>query len=317
MNAQPLAIGVDLGGTKIGFALADRDGKLIATHQMPTLAAEGADAVIDRIAAGVRKLADAYDGNIVGIGVCSPGQVDPEMGIVHYAVNLGWDDVDLRGGLYERLPHPLPVFVQKDANAQALGEMVYGVAQNVRDFMYIAVGTGLGGGAVVGGRVITGVSFNPTEIGHLSLDPNGRQCVCGLRGCAEIYISGVGFRAAVAEYRDQYPDSPLSALEAPDAGDVLRLAPTGDPLAERILREGGQALGAIAASCAGILNPAMIVLGGGLGLAAADTLLPDAERELKRRTLPATYNQLRWAKSRLTNSALGPAALVWLGLDLA
>ena len=317
MKDQPLAIGVDLGGTKIGFALADAGGNVLATHQLPTLAGEGADAVIDRIAAGVEHLHTQVDGQIVGIGVCSPGQVDPDAGMVHYATNLAWHDVDLRGGLYERLPRPLPVFLQKDANAQALGEMVYGAARGVRDFMYVAVGTGLGGGAVTAGKVITGVTFNPTEIGHLSLDPEGRLCTCGLRGCPEIYVSGMGFRAAVAEYRDQYPDSPLAALPNADASDVIRLAPSGDPLAQRVLREGGQWLGAIVACCAGILNPAMIVLGGGLGLAAADTLLPEAERELKRRVLPATYDRLLWRKSQLANSALGPAALVWLGLELA
>lgn len=317
MKDQPLAIGVDMGGTKIAFALADAEGKLLATHQLPTLASEGADAVIDRIAEGVELLMAGYDGNVVGIGVCSPGQIDPDTGIVHYATNLGWENVDLRGGLYERLPHPLPVFVQKDANAQALGEMIYGAARGVRDFMYVAVGTGLGGGAVTGGRVVTGASFNPTEIGHLSLDPDGRQCACGLRGCPEIYVSGVGFRAAVQDYRAQYPDSPLAALDNADASDVLREAAQGDPLAQRILDEGGQWLGAIVACCAGILNPAMVVLGGGLGLAAADSLLPAAERELRRRVLPATYERLRWAKSQVTNSALGPASLVWLGLQLA
>lgn len=316
MKGQPLAIGVDLGGTKIRFALADATGKLIASHQLPTLAAEGADAVIDRIAEGIRLLLSGYEADVVGIGICSPGQVDSEMGVVEFAVNLGWKQVDLRGALYERLPQPLPVFLHKDANAQALGELVYGAARGVRDFVYLAVGTGLGGAAVVGGKVITGATFNPTEIGHLSLDPNGRLCVCGLRGCPEIYISGVGFRAAVAEYRDQYPDSPLAALDSPEASDVLRYAETSDPLAERILREGGEWLGAAIACCAGILNPAMLVLGGGLGLAAADRLLPDAQRELKRRVLPATYSQLRWAKSQLTNSALGPASLVWLGLEL-
>jgi glucokinase len=316
MSDQPLAIGVDLGGTKIGFALADAAGNVLATHQLPTLPAEGADAVIDRIAQGVNHLLQQRSGQVVGIGVCSPGQVDPDTGMVYYATNLAWENVDLRGGLYERLPQPLPVFLQKDANAQALGEMVYGAARGVRDFMLMAIGTGLGGGAVTGGRVITGANFNPTEVGHLSLDPEGRQCACGLRGCPEIYVSGVGFRAAVAEYRSQYPDSALAALPNADASDVMRFAPQGDPLALRVLHEGGQWLGAIAACCAGILNPAMIVLGGGLGLAAADYLLPEAERELKRRVLPATYEKLVWRKSQLANSALGAAALVWVGLEL-
>lgn len=309
------AVGVDMGGTKIAFVLADRQGNVLAHDQAPTLASEGEDAVIDRIAAGVRGLLTQAPGAVAGIGVCSPGQVDPESGYVHNAVNLGWRSVDLRGGLRRRLDVDLPVFLQKDANALALGELIYGAAKGCRDFVYVAVGTGLGGGAVTGGQVITGATFFPTEIGHLSLDPNGRLCGCGLRGCPEMYVSGVGFRAAALEYRVDYPQSALASLDMPTAADVVRAAQDGDTLGLRILSEGGRWLGAITACCAGILNPALVVLGGGLGLAAAPWLLPEAEKELRRRVLPVTVDGLRVVLSEVRESALGAAALVWYGLD--
>jgi glucokinase len=241
--------------------------------------------------------------------------VDSVSGYVRNAVNLGWQSVDLRGGLRSRVGDSVPVYMQKDANALALGELVYGAAQGCTDFVYVAVGTGLGGGAITGGQVITGATFFPTEIGHLSLDPKGRLCGCGLRGCPEMYISGVGFRAAVLEYRGAYPHSPLATLEAPTAADVLRAAEQSDPLALRVLSEGGQWLGAIIACCAGILNPELVVLGGGLGLAAASYLLPEAEKELRRRVLPPTSDGLRFALSEVKESALGAAALVWHELD--
>src|SRR5690606_12612626 len=131
----------------------------------------------------------------------------------------------------------------------------------------------------------------------------------------EMYVSGVGFRAAVLEYRAEYPESLLARLETPDAADVVRAAGQNDALALRVLAEGGRWLGAIIACCAGILNPALVVLGGGLGLAAASYLLPEAERELRRRVLPVTADGLRFVLSEVQESALGAAALVWYGLD--
>ncbi len=308
---QRLAIGIDVGGTKIAFALAAETGEVVARHQLPTLPDEGADAVLDRIAAGIHRLLDEASALVVGIGIGCPGQIDPAGGMVYYAVNLRWRNVDLRGGVERRLRQPLPVWIQKDANAGVLVEVIYGAARGSRDVVYVAVGTGLGGGAVIDGRVITGVTFNPTEIGHLSLNPDGRLCNCGLHGCAEIYVSGMGFLAGVREHRGAFPDSPLARLDAPTTAEILQAAHAGDALALTVVREGGQALGAVIAACAGILNPALIVVGGGLGHAAASFLLPEAERELRRRTLPATYEGVPVVLSQVTDSALGAAALVW------
>jgi glucokinase len=253
---------------------------------------------------------------VVGVGLCSPGRVEPDSGYVRGAVNLGWDAVDVRAGLRRRLRQPdLPLWLQKDANALALGEMAYGAARGARDFVYLAVGTGLGGGAVANGQVISGAAYNPTEIGHLSLDPGGRTCICGQRGCAEMYCSGVGFLAALRERRAEFPVSVLAAREDAGVPDLLTAAGAGDPLALAVLREGGQWLGAIMACLAAVLNPALIVVGGGLGHAAAGYLLPEAEHELKRRVLPPTFNSLKLVLSQVPESALGAAALVWLGAE--
>jgi glucokinase len=166
---------------------------------------------------------------------------------------------------------------------------------------------------VVNGEVVIGANFFPTEIGHMSLDPDGRQCGCGLRGCPEMYISGKGVHAGVEAHRVAYPNTTLP--EAPTTGDILAAARAGDPLAVAVMEEAARWLGAILACCAGILNPALFVIGGGLGEAAGDLLIPGAERELRRRTLPNTHDRLRLIPSQVKSTAVGAACLVWHGLS--
>jgi glucokinase len=307
----PLAIGVDVGGTKIAFVLTDEQGTVLATHHLPTLPTEGAAAVIDRVGEGVRALLEQANGQVMGIGIGCPGRVDSDRGVVYNAVNLGWTNVDLGGETRKRLPIDLPLWVENDGNAEALGEMYYGAARGCNDFMYFAVGTGLGGGAVSGGRVITGATYYPTEVGHLSLNPDGRLCTCGLHGCPEIYISGTGMMAGARERRHEFPDSALAQKERPTTAEILNAASEQDPLALAVLDDAGRWLGAIMACCAGILNPALIIVGGGLGHAAGTYLLPTAERELKRRVVRHTYEALTIIPSQVTVSAMGAAALVW------
>lgn len=311
--AEPLAIGVDIGGTKLAFVLINRQGESLATYQLPTQVADGTPAILDRIAQGLQVLLDQAPAPVAGIGIGVPGQVDPVEGIVHNAVNLAWTDVPLRDAVARRLSNGLPIWIQKDGNALALGEMVYGAARGCGDFVHVAIGTGLGGGAIANGQLIIGANFNPTEIGHLALNPEGRQCACGLRGCPEMYISGIGLLAGVQEHRAQYPQSALARLDHPSTTDIIQTARAGDPLAGVVFEEAARWLGAILAMCAGILNPAMFVIGGGLGHAASDLLLDGAWRELQRRTLPATYHRLQIVQSQIASSAVGAACLVWQG----
>ncbi len=311
--AEQLAIGVDIGGTKLAFALINRQGESLATYQLPTQVADGTAAVLDRIAQGIQVLLDQAQTPVAGIGMGVPGHTNPVDGIVHHAVNLAWKDVPLRDEVARRLSNGLPIWIQKDGNALALGEMMYGAARGCRDFVYAAVGTGLGGGAIANGQLIIGANFNPTEIGHLSLNPDGRQCACGNRGCPEMYVSGIGILAGVQEHRARYPQSVLARLDHPSTTDVIQAARIGDPLAVTVFEDAARWLGAILAMCAGVLNPALFVIGGGLGHAASDLLLDGAMRELQRRTLPATYNRLQIVQSQIASSAVGAACLVWQG----
>lgn len=311
--SHSLALGVDIGGTKIAFVALDAQGTVHAQHQTPALPAEGAVALLDRIAAGCQHLLGQVTQPVAGIGIGCPGHVDPVSGIVRTAVNLGWVEVALRAEIERRIPG-LPIWLHKDANAAALGELYYGAAHDCDNFVYLAIGTGLGAGAVANGQLITGDNAFANELGHVSLDPDGRLCACGQRGCIEMYISGIGLRAGLREHRADFPDSHLTDAES-DTTDLLAAARAGDPLALAVIDEAGRWLGAVMAISAAVLNPALFVIGGGLGHAAADLLFARAEHELTRRVLPPTRDRLRIVRSQVTNSAVGAASLVWHGLS--
>lgn len=308
-----LAVGVDLGGTKIAFALIDEAGTIIETHQMLTNVADGPDTVMDRIAEGIQVSLEAARQPVAGIGIGSPGHIDPTKGVVRFATNLGWSQVSLVQGVKERLSVELPIWLQKDTNAAVLGELYYGAVRGCKDVVLIAIGTGLGVGAVVDGRIIMGANTDATDIGHLSLDPTGRLCACGLRGCIETFVSGNGLLAGVREHRAEYPQSVLAGENAPSTAEILQAARDGDPLGQVVLGEAADWLGKIFIVCGVVLNPARFVVGGGLGLAAADLLLERAERVFRSNVHPPIYEKVQIVRSQIAASAVGAACLVWDG----
>lgn len=309
---EQLAIGVDIGGTKIAFALVSRAGQVLATHRLPTLPQEGAEAVFGRVADGVHYLLAQTDQPVGGVGIGCPGRLNPITGVIHGATNLNWLDVPLKAGVQARLQTDLPVWVLKDANAGALGELYFGAARGVADFVYLTLGTGLGGGAVAGGRLVQGGDFAAMEIGHMPFTPTGRRCACGMDGCPEMYASGIGLLAGVREYLPAYPTSALAALGAPvRTDDVLRAARAGDPLAERVVDEAAWWLASVMICLLGILSPTLFVVGGGLGHAAADLLLPQVRAMVQARTTPLVLPEVPIVESQVTSSAVGAACQVW------
>jgi glucokinase len=319
---ERLAVGVDVGGTKLAFALVSERGKVLSTHRVPTQVSDGNDRVLQRIVDGIEFIINSTPdlnpkssvldaSSIQGIGIGCPGQVDPQTGCVRLAVNMGWKDVPLQQEIKQRLPYELPIYIEQDANAGALGEMYFGAAQGCQDFVYIAVGTGLGIGGVIKGRILSGATNFAMEIGHISLDPNGRQCRCGLRGCPEAYVSGVGLLNGLSIHRSKFPGSALATAESPTTAMILEAAAQHDPLASLIMYEAAEYLGITMAYCAAALNPKLFVIGGGLGKAAAPFLIDKAASELYRRTLPAAHEGLKIVQSQVNESAVGAASLVW------
>jgi glucokinase len=306
------AIGIDLGATKIASVLLSHSGEVLKSSQISTRPQEGSLAVLDRVAEQILNLMRQSPGAIAGVGIGSPGKVDSNRGVVYNAVNLGWAEVDLTGEIASRIHQSLPVWVQKDANLSALGEYYFGACQGLQDFVYLGIGSGLGAGIISSGRLITGSDWYAADVGHLSIDPEGPQCVCGGRGCAETVASGPGLVRVTRQMLSKFPgESKLTDRMELTPADVLAAAHEGDALALQALAEVGRVLGIIMSACSVILNPLRFVLGGGLGLAGFEFIVPAALHELNQRTIPESRSLLEVLPSEVDSPAIGAACLVW------
>ena len=313
---ENFAIGIDIGATKIASVLLSQTGELVDSSQVLTLADEGMQAVFDRVATQIREVAPQKPGSVVGVGIGSPGKVDSDRGVVYNAVNLGWTEANLTEEISGRIGGSLPVWIQKDANLNALGEYYFGACQGCTDFVYIGVGSGLGAGIIASGHLITGGDWYAADVGHLSINPDGPLCVCGGRGCAETIASGPGLvRVTEQMLADPSARSMLSDKIELTPADVLAAASGGDTLALEALAEVGRVLGIIMSACAAILNPSRFVIGGGLGLAGFDFIVPTIRDEMMRRTIPISRGQLDIVASKVESPAIGSACLVWYALS--
>lgn len=309
--SEKLALGIDLGGTKIAFALVTEQGEVLASYRLPTPVSEGAEAVFQQIAKGIRHLIKEAEKPIAGIGMGSPGHLNPYTGHIYNATNLAWRDVNLLEGVRSHFDTDLPMWLQKDANASALGELYFGAAQGYSDFVIITIGTGLGGGAVVAGEVVDGGDYSAMEIGHMPLDPNGRMCVCGMKGCPEMYVSGVGILAGAKEYLPDYPNSSLAQVDDITTEAIIEAFQHNDALAMRLIDEMADWLTTVMIACMGILNPALFVIGGGLGHALYDDLVSVVRAKIKARTRREIHREVPIMESTVKHSAIGAASIVW------
>ena len=315
-SSENFAIGIDIGATKIASVLLSKTGRVLASTQVLTLASEGKDAVLDKVAGQIRELMDQCPTHVVGIGIGSPGKVDSDCGVVYDAVNLGWKEVQLTEELFGRLNTNVPIWIQKDANLSALGEYYFGACQGYKDFIYVGVGSGLGAGIISDGHLLTGGGWYAADIGHLSLDPDGPRCVCGGRGCAELVASGPGLVRLVQQMHGHASEKSLLSKHTDlTPADVLNAAAQDDRLALEALVELGRVLGIVLSACTVILNPSRYVIGGGVGLAGFNFIVPTVHAEMNRRTLPNHRGQMDIVRSRVESPAIGAACLVWYALS--
>lgn len=275
-------IGVDIGGTKIAAGVVDEDGLLLAATRRDTEPENPAaiDAAVADAVTELRASFEAYQ-----IGVAAAGFVDQTRSTVVFAPNIAWRDYPLRRELEARLPGTR-VVVENDANAAGWAEFRFGAGRAVQDMVMLTVGTGLGGAVVAGGQLQRGASGGGAEVGHMRVVPNGRACGCGHDGCWETYSSGT---ALVRETRAALVTDPARAahLLALAGGKPKRVtgpqvtaaAAAGDPLAVEMITDLGRWLGAGMAALSALLDPALYVVGGGVG-DAGDMLLDPARAEL-------------------------------------
>ncbi len=305
-----LTVGVDIGGTKTALVVADRRGRILDSKTLPTQTQAPYSDTVSRVCALVNQYIERYDG-ISGIGIGVPGPVDVARGIAIHAANLGWRDVPILEAITKGLARALPVYIDNDVNVGAIGERLFGAAKDQDNFVYLIIGTGVGGAVVFDKVLLRGASNSEMEIGHVSLDPVcGRVCTCGQRGCLEMSISGKGIIAHARQHLADYPQSRLSAGSL-TTRNIINAAEANDALATHVMQEAARALGVACAWCINMFNPAQIILGGGLIHATWHLLEEPTLATARARCLPLNYAAATVSLSQLRDGALGASALVW------
>lgn len=262
-------LGVDIGGTKVAVGLVDHDGKIIAHSRKPMVADGTAEAALQAVTGAIDSIASSAPGGIHSIGICAPGPLDPKTGIVLNPPNLPcWRDFPLAEKIVSK--YHVPVKVDNDANAAALAETRWGAARGFHYVFYATIGTGIGTGIVLDGRIYHGSTGSAGEGGHVSIDYRGPLCNCGKRGCIEILASG---RAIGARARAKLAAGPSgSAILELAKGDVSAVTSelvgqayaAGDPLAREILQETVDVLTPWLGNIVDLLDPDVLVMGGGV-----------------------------------------------------
>ncbi len=313
MKRTKYVLGVDLGGTKISVGALKTDGSARhAIHSLPTLAADGADAVVERIVdmietTIVRTMAEtgAARDDFLGVGIGSPGPLDREAGIVITTPNLGWTDFPLR----DRVSNDcgLRATLDNDANCATLGEWWIGAARGAQNVVGITIGTGIGGGLILDGKLYHGASDAAGEIGHTTIDSTGRRCKCGNYGCLEAYASGPAIADRAREALVAADHSMLVAMAGGDLANVTAqmvydASKNGDELAREVVRETARFIGTGVANLLNIFNPNVVVLAGGVAQAGEDLFGP-VRAEVRRRAFKPNVEACRIVAGALDGAA--------------
>ena len=300
-------VGIDIGGTNIVAGTVAEDGsEVLGLVSEPTLPEQGAEGVLSRIMKLARaSMAAARGKEIAGLGIGSPGPLDTTTGVVLLTPNLGWVNFPLRDRVAGALG--MPATLDNDANCAIFGEWWRGAARGASHVVGLTIGTGIGGGIVLAGRVYRGKSDIAGEIGHMTIDLNGRRCKCGNYGCLEAYASGPAIAARAIEGIEAGADSSLPRYVNGDlaritAQIVYEAAHDGDGYALEVVHDTAKFLGAGVANVVNIFNPEVVVICGGVTLAGDKLFLP-LRSEVKRRAFKPAVEACRIVPGELTGTA--------------
>lgn len=307
-------IGVDLGGTNIVAGAMSVDGsRSLAVKSIPTNSSVGDEGVAERIVGLVKSVqldamseTGATRSDFIGVGVGAPGPLDRDKGIVLVAPNLGWKDFPLRQRIHDRVG--LPTTLDNDANCATFGEWWQGAARGGRNVIGITIGTGIGGGLILDGALYHGSSDMAGEVGHTTIDLNGRHCKCGNYGCLEAYASGpaIATRAREVMVREEgesvLPSMVHGRLEDITAQTVYDAAKAGDKVASEIVSDTARYLGAGIANLLNTFNPDTVVIAGGV-TAAGDALFVPLRAEVRRRAFQPAVTAARIVAGTLPGTA--------------
>lgn len=322
MAKKQLAVGIDIGGTNTVFGFVDRKGNIVCEDKMATCNYEKAeDFVADlygRIMKTGKKIREGF--NLLGFGIGAPmGNINK--GTIEYSAALPWKGIIPLSDIFSRHTN-LPVIVTNDANAAAVGEMVYGGAKKMKDFVVITLGTGLGSGFVVDGKLLYGHGGFAGELGHtpIRLEPSERECGCGKKGCLETYVSATGLKRTfikiLADSRQPNELRKLSFDEI-DAEMIFKAAKKGDKLAIKAFEHTGKILGYKLADVVSHTEPEAIFLFGGLAM-AGDLIFRPAKKYMEEYLLSIYVSKVKLLPSKLNarNAAvLGASSLVWSKIE--
>lgn len=303
MRPRPVTVGVDLGGTKIAAVVCDAQATVL--HRLwRTHDADGYEDCLGLVEQAVRDCESAARGEwtVTAVGLSLAAWIGPDRRRVLRAANLGFADRPLAADLARRLGRP--VVLENDGNMALWAEAVHGAARGTRDVVLLALGTGVGGGVVVDGRLLGGAGGLAGELGHVPVSDTGPECVCGGRGCLELYAGGPALVAAAR--RDLVPlgGTGSGGTGEPTAADVVAAATRGDRAARTVLERAGHAVGVAVARLVPVLDPELVLLAGSLAFAGREVLLPAARAALAGHLILPGLRQ----PPRIDLAACGPEA---------
>jgi len=315
-KANKFAIGVDLGGTNIKIGIVSEEGKIISKTSVKTEAQAGPKIVIRNIKKGIEEILKSDKRKISGIGIGAPGVVSVKKGIVQNPPNLpGWDKIEL--GAIIKKEFGYKVNVENDANAAAIGELIFGSGKKYDSFVMVTLGTGVGGGIVFNKKIFRGEIGGAGEIGHVCIDPNGPRCNCGSTGCIEAYAGNHYIKEAV---KNDLPNHPSSKIWELIENDLERVSPRiiqmaaelGDVYAKNFIYDLGVKLGIAFTSISNILDIGTFIIGGGVA-GFGKPLLTTIKVTMTSRVLTPLKNRITIVPAKLKNEAgiLGASALVF------
>lgn len=312
-------IGIDVGGTNVKIALVDDNGKIIYSNSVPTYAKMGYEYTVNNIKQAIRDLmkeTNTTTSDIEGIGFDFPGQVDCKTGVVKLAPNIpGWVNVPIAQMIEDEFH--IPTRIDNDVRCAALGELKFGAGKGCENFICITVGTGIGSGIVINGKVVRGATNAAGELGHIKLQMNGGPiCGCGDTGCLEAFASGPAIVAMAQEYIKGGKSTKFREMAAAEGGEitpymVAKAAEEGDPVAKRIFEIVGEYIGIGLTSVINLLNPEKVIIGGGVA-ESGELLLTPIRKTIKERAMVVAGNAVEIVPAQLGNSAgvIGASMLI-------
>lgn len=320
---RDLILGMDIGGTKLAVVLSDLKGNILRKVREPTEAERGPDHVISKLIRMSRRLmgeAGVPADRIVGVGVSCGGPLDTKTGIIYSPPNLpGWDAVPLKSIVESELG--LPAIVENDANAGALAEWMFGAGRGYSYVVYMTMGTGIGGGIVIDGKIYHGANDTAGEVGHQILLPDGPPCGCGKRGCLEALCSGPAIARRAREAVESNPNTLILDLaggrvENVKSEHVVEAAKKGDELALKLMEETGWYMGWGIANMVNILNPEVVIIGT-IAVAAGDLLLEPIRRTVRQMAMERAASAVKILPAQLGEYVgdLAAVSLVISNLD--